>query len=346
MISWFNLALILIVTSAGGLALFRWYALARGLLDKPNSRSSHTINTPRGGGIIFSSLWLLFLGLLVYFSDIEDKPHWHFYLAAFAPVTLIILMGFIDDAKGLSAKSRFIGQMIAASVSLCVIGGADELFQLSTELPKWIIFPLSMIGMTWIVNLVNFMDGADGVAATEGIFVLGVGGYILQQSGAFELATLSWGLVFLLLGFLVWNLPTAKIFMGDSGSCFLGFVIGLMALIGQLWFQISLYYWMILTAVFWFDATITLLRRIINRDNWLSGHKEHAYQRMIQYGWSHRKVLSGLIVINSFLSSLALWAFHDPKLLKVALGLAIGFISFIYIMIELTRPMYKTWHQT
>lgn len=345
MFDWFNSALLLIALSWSGVALFRWYAINQGILDKPNERSSHLVSTPRGGGIVFSLLWFGLLGVLIFYADPADRPHWWAYLMATAPVLIVMYLGYLDDLRGVSARSRLIGQCIAAALSLWVIADSVQgIIPWTHALPHWMVLPAALIAIVWMVNLVNFMDGSDGLAATQAIFVFGVGGYFIYQSGGYELATLCWGLVCLLLGFLVWNLPSARIFMGDAGSCFLGFLTAVIALIGYHWFNLPLQYWGILTGVFWFDATITLIRRMHKKEKWLVAHRKHAYQRLIQSGWSHQKVLCGLIVVNTLLSSLAVWAFHEPKLLNVAFGLTIGFLGFIYLMIEWLRPMFKTWH--
>jgi Fuc2NAc and GlcNAc transferase len=341
---WFNCALILVAASWSGVALFRWYAISRGILDKPNKRSSHSVSTPRGGGIVFALLWFVFLGTLIYFADLVDKPHWWTYLMATVPVLIIMYLGYLDDLRGLSAKTRFIGQCVAALLSLWVVADTGQSILPLHNLPVWLLYPVALVGIVWAVNLVNFMDGSDGLAATQAIFAFGVSGYFVHQLGGYELATLSWGLVCLLLGFLVWNLPTARVFMGDSGSCFLGFLMAIFALISYHWFNLPLQYWAILTAPFWFDATVTLVRRMLRGDKWQEAHREHAYQRIMLSGWSHQKVLCGSVVINCLLSALAIWAYQEPELLNLAFTLSISFIAFVYLMIELQRPMFKTWH--
>jgi Fuc2NAc and GlcNAc transferase len=195
-----------------------------------------------------------------------------------------------------------------------------------------------------MTNLFNFMDGSDGMAAQEALYFFTIGGYFLFQHQAIELAALSWGLSALLAGFLVWNWPVARIFMGDSGSYFLGFSIAMFAIIGHKYFQISLVVWGILTSLFWFDATVTLIRRILNRDQWRKPHRLHAYQRLIQYGWSHQTVLILAICINALLSGLAYFAFQQPQLEMFSFYIALIVLTLLYLFVEFMKPMYRAWY--
>jgi Fuc2NAc and GlcNAc transferase len=283
--------------------------------------------------------WLRLVVVLYFFGIVPENLVW-----VFSPLLLIVIISFIDDRFKLSAGTRLIFQSIAALGSLLVIGESGQLVQHLLDLPLPFCFLAVGFGIVWMINLFNFMDGSDGIAATEAIFVFAVGGFLLFKVSANEMATLAWGLVAMLAGFLAWNWPTARIFMGDCGSCFLGMLVALFALISHLKYQMPLMVWFLLTAVFWFDATITLVRRIIAGDRWREPHRLHAYQRLIQVGWSHQKVLLGLIAVNCILSALAIMVFNDPKLQYFALGLAVMILFCLYILIEVAKPMYKTWY--
>lgn len=340
-ITWISYLLALFGFSWVGVGLFRWYAIEKGILDKPNNRSSHKVPTARGGGVIFFAGWSIVLFAMHYFHYLNDLTIWQF-----VPAMVIGLIGFIDDRNSLSALTRFIFQCLAAAAFLFMSeqGGAFIKDWLPF-LPLPLCFSVLVFAMVWLTNLFNFMDGTDGFAASEAMFIFAVGGYLLFEYGALELGILAWGLVALLAGFLTWNWPAARIFMGDSGSCFLGFLVAVYAIVGCEQYQISIMYWVILTSLFWFDATITLLRRMLAREEWYKPHRSHAYQRLIQAGWSHQRVLLCAMGANIVLSFLTLLAHHDPRLLGFSFAMSIAFLSCLYLIVELIRPMYKTWWQ-
>lgn len=326
--------------------IFRSYAIDKGMLDQPNGRSSHYAPTARGGGVVFFVGWVLLIAALYFLKWVSFDV-----VQCFCPVLLVGLVGYWDDRKGLSAYTRFIFQCVAAGTFLFLIkeqGGMIQPwldFPWLDNLPWQAYFGIMVIGIVWMTNLYNFMDGSDGMAVQEAIFFFSMAGYFLLQAGAHELAMLAFGLVALLLGFLTWNWPVARIFMGDSGSCFLGFTMAAYALICHKYFNIPLVIWAILTGLFWFDATATLLRRIIKREKWREAHRLHAYQRLIQYGWSHRQVLLCAIGVNCVLSVLAWVAFWDPRLETFSLGLSVAFLACLYLMVEIAKPMYGTWYE-
>lgn len=340
--SWFSFLLLLFGSSWAGVGLFRWYAIEKGMLDHPNARSSHIAPTPRGGGVIFFLGWFVLLGVFYYYNMISREGAWVF-LSPF----LIGLLGFWDDHKDISALTRFVLQCLGAGVGLFMLGEGGDLIQawLPIFVPLPLCFLILVFGIVWMINLFNFMDGSDGIAASEAMFVFGVSGFMLLQVNANELATLAWGLTALLAGFLAWNWPTARIFMGDSGSTFLGAMIALYALISYISYDMPLMLWVILTGLFWFDATITLIRRILAGEDWRKPHRIHAYQRLIQSGWSHQQVLLGTIAVNGILSALALLAFYEPRLLTFAFSATLVLLSVLYILVEVAKPMFKTWHE-
>ncbi|MBS0290060.1 MAG: glycosyltransferase family 4 protein [Proteobacteria bacterium] len=338
--TWFSYVLLLLGLSWAFVGIYRWYAVEKGMLDEPNERSSHYAPTPRGGGVVFFLGWVIVLIVLAYLNIISKK-----YLWFFSPAILIGFLGFWDDHQDLSAGLRFIIQCIGAGIGLFLVNEGGYLIQpWLTWLPLPICFLVLVVAMVWTINLFNFMDGADGIAATQGIFVFGVGGYLLFQYQAYELATLAWSLSALVSGFLLWNWPTARIFMGDSGSCFLGMMVALYAFLSYKLFQMPLMIWIILTGFFWFDATITLLRRILAGEEWRKPHRKHAYQRLIQSGWSHQKVLISYIGVNTVLAYLALLVYKQPQLSFFAFSFAVLFLLCLYILVEIVKPMYKNWH--
>lgn len=346
---------------------FRHYAVTNGFLDIPNERSSHQIATPRGGGIVFVLIWLAVITSL-YAGNIITSGEW----LLFAPATaLVSLIGFFDDKRPLSPKIRLCTQFLAALFCLAALGGLPSLHLWG---PAPTVFPLgelgelvgggsstsflflrfatifsfigiifgSLLGILWIMwstNLFNFMDGTDGIAAIEAIFVLIVGGLLFWLKGHSHLALIPWIMVLAVAGFLVWNWPKARIFMGDAGSYCLGFLIAILSLVGDAWYNIPVTLWIILYGVFWFDATITLLRRIRAKRNLAVAHKEHAYQRLHQAGFSHGQVLYVVIFLNSILAAVALWANVHQEWMVHCLLFSVVLLSLFYLWVERLKPM-------
>ncbi|MDF3055618.1 MAG: glycosyl transferase family 4 [Gammaproteobacteria bacterium] len=314
------------------------YAARKSWLDLPNQRSSHTIPTPRGGGLVFILLWSMALLFLWLFSWVSTRE-----LCIILPGTLIVTVtGFLDDRYSIRAKHRALLYTVATITSLYYLEGFDQISLTQTlHLPLFWVGPLfAFLAVSWSVNLFNFMDGMDGIAAVEALFILLAGGTFLWLSGAAGLAFSAFLLSACIAGFLVWNKPPAKLFMGDVGSATLGFIILLLSLIGEQLYGVSFLLWMILYMAFLVDATLTLLRRVFSREKWYEAHRLHAYQRLHQAGWSHKRVLLALICVNLLLSILAFIAFFYPNLTLPMLLLSIFVTLTLYLLAERVRPMF------
>jgi Fuc2NAc and GlcNAc transferase len=306
-------------------------------LDHPNHRSSHTFPTARGGGLIFIALWLMVLLCFPFFVS----GSMHFFTIIFTSTLIVAATGFWDDRASLSARYRMLLYALAAVLALYFLGGFDRISltqTLTLELP-WVGSSFAFLAILWSTNLFNFMDGMDGIAAVEALFVLLLGSVFLWLSEATGLAILVSLLAVCVGGFLVWNKPPAKLFMGDVGSASLGFLILLLALISEQLYGIPFLLWMILYMAFLVDATLTLLRRMFAGEKWYEGHRSHAYQRLHQAGWSHVRVLWMFISINVALSILAMMAFFYPNLLLVMLFLSILFMVVLYWVVERHIPL-------
>jgi Fuc2NAc and GlcNAc transferase len=316
---------------------FHRYALAKGLIDIPNARSSHQIPTPRGGGIVFVGLWLG--AALLSWTQGELSSEAVFLLLPGA--SLVAAIGYGDDHYDLSPLWRAFAQLMAALITVYFLFAFDATDR-NWDLPAryWLVILGIVFALVWSINLFNFMDGTDGLAGMEACFVFTMGGWWLWQAGAEEYAYLAWVLVAAVAGFLVWNWPPARIFMGDGGSGFLGFLVAVFALVGEMGWNIPVLLWLIVYGVFWFDATVTLLRRILAGERWYSAHRSHAYQRLHQAGWPHSKVLLAVSGINMVLAGAALWANENrgaiPGVFLATLVLLVG----AYWGVERLRPMY------
>lgn len=266
------------------------YAIKKSLVAQVTERSSHTIPTPHGGGIAISITWFTGLFYLFFINQIEENL---FY--ALLCGSIISLVSFFDDLYELSTKIRLIIQSCVSVAGLFIIGGLDRidlgLFSFENSILTN-IFAFFLI--VWFINLYNFLDGINGYAGSEAVF-LATAGFILFGGNHFLVLLVS------VLGFLFWNYNRAKIFMGDAGSTLLGYNIAIFTLYYSNIESTNFWIWIILFSLFWFDATFTLIRRKLNGEKISQAHKKHAYQRLTQSGWSHFKVTNYSIIINIFL---------------------------------------------
>ena len=234
------------------------YAIKKSLVDIPNDRSSHTNPTPHGGGIAIAITWFLGISYLYYIDDINSS----LYFALMGGI-IISVVSYFDDLYELSAKLRIIIQSSVALLGLYLLGGftSIDLGLFSIENPFFTnIFAFFMI--VWFINLYNFLDGIDGYAGSETIF-LGLAGFLFFGGDHFLV------LIAATLGFLVWNWHKAKIFMGDVGSTLLGYNVAIFTIYYANQEASNLWIWIILFGVFWFDATLTLFRRYRNKEKLL-----------------------------------------------------------------------------
>jgi Fuc2NAc and GlcNAc transferase len=259
--------------------LLRHYALRRGLVDKPTSRSSHIMETPRGGGLAFV---LIYMGLLLWaqcFSLSRLHSFEPLALSLLSGGALVALIGFIDDHRDLSAKLRFLVHLVAAALAVWVLGTPPVSLGDWLIPQGWWLNLLFVLALVWLLNLYNFMDGIDGIASMQAITVLAGASAILLLNQS-EPHIVVWLLLLAsgVAGFLFWNWPPAKIFMGDAASGFLGFSFGVFACYSPQYHPIALWSWLILLGLFVVDASWTLGVRVMNGEKWYQPHAKHAYQ--------------------------------------------------------------------
>lgn len=304
-----SVILIFVVAFTASLALtglLRRYALAASLLDIPNARSSHSLPTPRGGGVAIVVVFLLGIVLLQQFGLMSVTTSW----AILGAGAWIAVIGFIDDHQHIAARWRLLGHFAGAAWGLFWLGEIAPLplFGFSLHL-GWTGIILATLYLVWLLNLYNFMDGIDGIASIEAISVC-TGGLLLLVSGS-GMNELGYSFILLIAavgGFLVWNFPPAKIFMGDAGSGFLGIILGLFSL--QVAQQAPQFFWswLILLGVFIVDATWTLIRRFLRGEKVYEAHRSHAYQFASRHYSSHKTVSLTVAAINTgWLLPIALW---------------------------------------
>ena len=317
-------------------ALIRQLALARSVVDTPNSRSLHEAPVPRGGGLAVVIVVITFLAVAAATGLVAR----HTAVGIGGGGLVLAAVGLVDDVRSLSARLRLAVHFLAAIWTAAWLGGMPSLDIGPTVLNLGAAgFVLSVIGLVWAANLFNFMDGSDGIAATEALLIAGIGGVLLWRGGPAGLALLCFVLAAACAGFLWWNWSPARIFMGDVCSGFLGFVLAAIALASEAAGAVPLVLWAVLAAAFIVDATVTFLRRI--RTSPLGeAHRSHAYQRLVGHGWSHRQVALATAGLTLGLGALAAAASLNPSLvLPVLLGsyLAVGIA---YVLVERVAPLH------
>jgi Fuc2NAc and GlcNAc transferase len=308
----------------------RRYALARRLIDIPNARSSHTIPTPRGGGVAIVLSFLLVLPFCAGLGGVSWSVAW----ALLGAGAGIALLGFLDDHGHIAARWRLLGHFIGASWALFWLGGLPPLSLMGVVLDLGLIgYVLAAVYLVWLLNLYNFMDGIDGIASVEAVCVCLGGALLYALIGLPMTALLPLLLACSVLGFLFWNFPPAKIFMGDAGSGFLGLILGVLSLQAAWAMPQLLWSWVILLGVFIVDATFTLLRRLLRGDKVFEAHRSHAYQYASRQFGRHLPVTLVVAFINLFwLLPIALWVGSGG--LEGILGVVMAYVPLIGLAVK------------
>ena len=297
----------------------------------PSSRGLHQRVVPRGGGLaIFAVVTLL--AALGYLHGTRDAE---LTLVTVASLVGVAVMGFLDDRFNLSVSGRFLAGF--AFTALLAAGSlADQpvlMFGQEYNLSSGVLVVVGALSIFWLMNLFNFMDGADGVAGVQSLVASAVLAFWFAYEGQEFLALVNSALAGACLGFLWFNWSPARVFMGDVGSLALGAWFGVMSLIGVTRFGLPLEALLTLLGVFVFDATLTLFRRLFKGKRITQAHREHLYQKLILAGFSHAQVsvLVGVMaLVAAFLATLTVWR-PDRGLwfFVVALVMLLGFAIFV-----------------
>lgn len=261
------------------------------LFDIPNERSSHTVPVVRGGGVAFTLLYLVVLLVIMINGDIARAD----LLVLIVGGLLLAVVGFADDKYGLSSWHRLLVQCLCTAVSVVVL--FFEVAVLDSSLMFLWLFLVALVSVWWI-NLFNFLDGIDGYAISEAVFISLAAAGLCYRADAETSVQLFLMLAASLVGFAIINWPPARLFMGDAGSYFLGFIIAMLAILTVRDQLISPLSWLVLTALFWIDASYTLASRILNGERWAQAHRSHAYQILSRRWGSHQRVTSAAILVN------------------------------------------------
>ena len=267
--------------------------LARGrVLDLPNERSSHDRPVPRGGGVAILAGFIVGLVVWLLSGNALSIRAIGWLIGAL----VIAGVSFIDDLRSLPAGLR-LGVHVLGALLLTAAGAQ------SGELSLAVAVPLAFAWVALVTNVYNFMDGIDGLAASQAVFA----GAALAIAGTFvhnPLVAIGGGLCAAAsAGFLIYNLPPARLFMGDVGSTFLGFNFAGLSLLGNLGVgggKLPIEFGVVVLAPFLFDSLVTLGRRILRGERWYEAHRSHFYQRLVVRGLSHAQVTAlyaGLAVL-------------------------------------------------
>ncbi|MEM7055073.1 MAG: hypothetical protein AAF446_11090, partial [Pseudomonadota bacterium] len=214
----------------------------------------------------------------------------------------MLLLGWLDDVYTLNVRWRLGWQAMIAMIIVLWLGPVSAIQWAGHVLAvPWLWSVLAVPALIWMVNLFNFMDGSDGLATSQSLISALGFALAFYYNGQSELALIALCLAAASAGFLFWNRPPARIFLGDAGSLPLGWCLGLLALVGTLTGSISVCLAFVIVSVFVVDTTATLMLRVIKRERWYTAHRDHAYQRLIRKNWSHRQVLLVFIALNLML---------------------------------------------
>lgn len=324
---WFLYPAVIILSAllTGGI---RRYAISRSLIDVPNARSSHSVPTPRGGGVAIVLIFLLFLPVFGVMGEAERPLIWSVLGAGAGVATL----GFLDDHGHIAARWRLLGHFLCAAWALFWLGGLPPIEYWGGVIDLHLFGVIvAAFYLVWLLNLYNFMDGIDGLASVEAICTCVGVSIIYWLTGYAGLIGAPLLLAMAVAGFLMWNFPPARIFMGDAGSGFLGVMMGVLSLYAAWKSSIFLWVWLVLLGVFVVDATFTLFSRLLQGRRVYEAHRSHAYQHAARKVDSHLSVTGAVAAIN------ILWLFPIAICIAVfglngLLGVSIAYVPLVVLV--------------
>lgn len=276
--------------------LIRRAAGTLGLIDVPNERSSHARPTPKGGGLAIAVSSLAAMGALVALGVMQGR----LFLAVAPGGAAVAAVGIIDDIRPLSARIRLFVHFMAAAWAVVCIGPVEFFHYIAPHTPElnWLGYGLSTVAIVWFLNMYNFMDGIDGIAASQAVFMsCGVALLALFSIGIAPTAAAAIVIGLTSCGFLLSNWPPANIFMGDVGSGYLGYTFAVLGLASGSHSVFGPWSYIILAGVFAVDATFTVARRFLRGEIVTEAHRTHAFQLLAQR-LGHRNVTLWVALVN------------------------------------------------
>jgi UDP-N-acetylmuramyl pentapeptide phosphotransferase/UDP-N-acetylglucosamine-1-phosphate transferase len=296
--------------------LITW-TVARGIIDAPNARSSHTRSTPRGGGLSIVIVVAVVAGVVGVFRPEE----WLRIGGAIVPALAIAAVSWLDDVQSLRNRTRFAVHLAAAIAATAALGAVTRVDLGSLGMLRFgpLAWPLTVLWIVGLANAFNFMDGSDGIAGITAAAVAAGIAVAAASCGAGAVAVIAAAFAGASLGFLTSNWQPARIFMGDVGSAFCGFLLAVLPLavradaVPEVLPVAALALW-----PFIFDTSLTLLRRLRAGENIFEAHRSHLYQRLLIAGWSHRAVASLYGGLAAFGATIAATPLLDPMVRRAA----------------------------
>ncbi len=277
-----------------GVQIYRRVAIRFDIIAKRNFRTLHKTDVPKGSGIVFSLVYISLVFMLWTQDVVPDDLTQAICLGGLAAT----IFGFVDDVVDVPAIIKLAVQISLCSFIVLSFGEAPLLLS-KTQIPinTGVLGIIVSVGiLTWLINLYNFMDGVDGMAASGTVLICGtISAVLFFISGNTELGLIVALLASSCLGFLIFNWPPASIFMGDAGSVFIGYVFGVFIIYSMLNSEVSIWTWLTVFGYFGIDTTTTLVLRVIHVKKWYGAHRSHAYQNLARIWDSHRKILSVVI---------------------------------------------------
>ena len=320
------------------ISLFAAFLISRlgkklGLIDTPNERSSHLIATPRGGGV---GIWLSFL--VVGFLLIDPNYRLLIFVAG-----CIGLLGLINDRFEISSKLRLLLQLILSAVIVAAYANISFFAHPTSFLITFLLFLFFVIFISGTANFYNFMDGINGIAGLSGVVGFGlIALFSFYFTNEKSIILLSLALASACLGFLPFNFPRSKVFMGDVGSVFLGFVFA--SFVVKLSLNISIFLCLgIFLCTFYSDALMTIYYRWRRGENLMQAHRSHLYQYMTnELGLPHWKVSVLYSIVQFVMGLLSIWAYKSGILWQIIVIITYSVLFIIaYQWVKCLKPLRR-----
>lgn len=278
------------------------YARRRGMLDQPGPRRSHTVPTPRGGGVGIVAAVLL-VGIPAWLA-LDTTARWQPPAALAAAVLAVALVGWRDDRAALPAAPRLAVHLAAG----LLVGAAVLQPAAAHDAWLWWAWPPLAVLLAGFINAHNFMDGIDGILGLQGLFALSAYALLAGWSGQPALAVAMAAAAAGCLGFLWFNLPPARVFMGDVGSGALGLAIGAGGACLALVDPATAWACLIVPSAFLVDSGLTLARRVVDGQRWSVPHRQHLYQWLARVNWGHARVDAAYLAWNVVVVAPLAWS--------------------------------------
>lgn len=326
----FLIVIATITISFGLTHLVRKIAITRNKFDIPNERSSHKNPTPRGGGVAVVAAFVFGLLALLIRRDIDAES----FYAIVLPGALVAIIGYLDDlGRVTAARLRLIGHFVAALIAIYILGGLPPMPLFSATLDIGLVGNIiAVLFLVWMLNLFNFMDGIDSITGIEALTSCLILTIFLINKSDTELWRVPALLCAAVIGFLYFNWPPAKIFLGDIGSGFIGFTIGTISLVIAKSQPLITWAVIILLGVFIVDATVTLIRRVYDKQQISAAHRSHAFQHLANNADRHLKVSLSIAAVNIFWLAPIAWLVVDQQLQPI-FGVSIAYMPLVVLAI-------------